>query len=102
MNAPAFYIYQFQFYETIVSKILFLICSQSDEIFSNTFNNPMYGSVAPKKDYSFESNSTTLGGYVLQTSSVSEVDDEGYLQVSKGRLSFDESEDDRIYEEIKS
>ena len=40
--------------------------------------------------------------YVLRTSSFSEVDYEGYLQVSKGRLSFDESEDDRIYEEIKS
>ena len=86
----------------IGSKILFSICSQSDEIFSNTFDNPMYGSVAPKKDCSFESNSTTFGGYVLRTSSFSEVDDEGYLQVSKGRLSFGESEDDRIYEEIKS
>ena len=39
---------------------------------------------------------------ILWTSSFSEVDDEGYLRVSKGRLSFDESEDDRIYEEIKS
>ncbi len=83
-------------------NILFSIYSQPDEIFSNTFNNPTYGSVVPKKDYSFESNSTTFGGYVLRTSSISEVDDEGYLQVSKGRLGFDGSEDDRIYEEIKS
>ena len=62
----------------------------------------MYGSVAPKKDYSFENDSTTFGSYALRTSSVSEVDDEGYLRVSKGRLTFDESEDDCIYEEIKS
>ena len=78
------------------------IHSQSDEIFSNTFDNPMYRSVAPKKDYSFENDSTTCGSYVLRTSSFSEVDDKGYLKVSKARLSFDESEDDHIYEEIKS
>ena len=63
----------------------------------------MYRSVAPKKDYSFENDSPTFGSYALRTSSFSEVDYEGYLQVSKGRLSFDDLEDDRIiYEEIKS
>ena len=56
-----------------MTEIFFSICSPSDEVFSNTFDNPMYGSVAPKKDSSFDSNSIKI-----------------------------ESKDDRIYEEIKS
>lgn len=62
----------------------------------------MYGSVAPKKDYNLEDDSTMFGNYVLRTSSVSEADGDGYSRVSKGRLSFDETKDDGIYEEIKS
>ena len=84
------------------SAIFFSIYSQSDDIFSHTFDNPMYGSVGLKKDYNFENDSTTFGNYVLRTNSFGEVDDEGYLKVSKGRLTFDESEDDHIYEKIKS
>ena len=83
-------------------KYFLSIYSQSDEIFSHTFDNPMYGSVGPKKDYNFENESTAFGNYVLRTNSFSEIDDEGYLKVSNGRLTFDESEDDHIYEKIKS
>ena len=94
------YNYYYALLQTIEPK--FSIYSQSDEIFSNTFDNPMYGSVGPKKDYNLKNHGITLGNYVLRTNSFSEVDDEGYLEVSKGKLSFDESEDDRIYEEIKT
>ena len=62
----------------------------------------MYGSVVAKSDCEFRADGQAYGNYVLRTSSISEVDSEGYLAVSKSRLSIDESEEDRIYEEIKA
>lgn len=74
--------------------------SQPDEIFSNTFDNPMYDSVPTKRDHEFGIDSQTFGNYVLRTSSFSDVDEEGYLRVKKDKLSL--NEEDVIYEEIKS
>lgn len=66
------------------------------------FDNPMYGSVINSNIMEFEETQCvdTFANY--EAISTSDVDSEGYLKVSKRRLSFTESECDDIYDEIKN
>ena len=79
------------------------------DMFSNNFDNPVYGSVvmanSDTKGLKDIEGAETFANYhvIMQknVNGVSEVDSEGYLKISKSRLSFTESENDYIYDEIK-